>query len=208
VASGPQLNPGDVVCLRDVVGNEVAWAWPAAVVADDGDTLVAAQLLGGVGMVPEGYPDDRRRVIEQAVSRSWTLVPLAWRFTNVLHVLTAGQWWSTKLMWDAASGEFLCWYVDLRVPIVRRGCNVDSRDLQLDLVVGLDGSWTWKDEDHLALAVDAGFISAEEHAAVEATRPVIVAAVEAKGFPFDDSLRDWRPDGLALPVLHEKWARP
>lgn len=196
---------GSTVCLRDVNHGQVVFAWPLVIVEDTPSFLLAAQLDGAVGMVPDGYPHDPRRLVEQASAREWLLVERPWQSTNCLHVFETGTWWSTRLMWDADTGKFMCWYVDFRLPVTRTDGRVDSKDLQLDVVMSPDGSWTWKDETHFALAVKAGFIHEDQRAAVEAARGQVVARIERREFPFDDSLVDWTPDGLSVPTLPADW---
>ena len=110
-------------------------------------------------------------------------------------------------MWSAETSEFLCWYIDFRVPLVHSGDSLNTRDLQLDIVVSPDGSWHWKDEDHYQSSIDIGFISEEERAAVDASRDSAVADIEAKRFPFDDSLIDLTLP-LDAPSLPPTWATP
>lgn len=109
-------------------------------------------------------------------------------------------------MWSADSGEFLCWYVDFRRPVVRRGRFLDTRDLALDVVVDPGGEWRWKDEDQYRYGVASGFIDGDEHAAVEAAREVVLEAIAARRFPFDDSLLTAElPQPERLPSLEQDW---
>jgi protein associated with RNAse G/E len=198
---------GSIRCLRDIHHEQVAFAWPVTVVGGDRDHLLAAQLAGSVGMVPDGYPDDLDRVLQQVDSGVWHVRERAWQWTNCLHVLQPDQWWGTSLMWTAATGEFLCWYVDFRAPLVRSGDSLNTRDLQLDIVISPDGTWQWKDEDHYQFSVDTGFISADERAAVDASRESVVAQIEAGRFPFDGALADFALPA-ELPTLPPGWADP
>ena len=197
---------GSVSCLRDIHHDQVVSAWPVTVVGGDTDHVLAAQLAGSIGMAPAGYPADLRRVREQATHQTWSVVECEWLSTNCLHVIQPDQWWGTRLMW-AATGEFLCWYVDFRVPVTLStdGLSADTRDLQLDIVVTENGTWSWKDEDHFRYAIDAGIISREERDAVSASREAVVAEIEARRFPFDQSLLDM-PKLAELPALPETWA--
>ena len=43
------------------------------------------------------------------------------------------------------------WYVNLEEPWRASSLGWDTRDLALDIVVSRDGSWRWKDEDHLSV---------------------------------------------------------
>ena len=194
-------------CIRDIYDGQVAWAWPVSVVGGGQDYLLAAHLAGSVGMVPEGYPNDLHRLLEQVSSGIWCPVALTWQQTNCLHVVQPDRWWGTRLMWDAETDEFLCWYIDFRLPVVRSGEALNTRDLALDIVVRPDGQWRWKDEDHYQFSLDMGYINGAEHAAVEAARELVVAEIEERRFPFTDDLLDWQLPA-ELPSLPETWATP
>jgi hypothetical protein len=202
------LDVGTTACLRDEHHGQVVWAWPVTVerAIDRGEEhLVVSQLAGATGMVPEGYPDDLPRVLDQAATRQWNLVPHVWTFTHCLHVVQLGQWWGARLMWTE-TGDFLCWYVDFRTPVSvskRLRC-ITTRDLQLDIVVTPDGSWSWKDEDHLEIAYDMGVVTRTERQSVEEARDEVIAAIEAKIFPFDGSYVDWKPSS-GPPPLVQSW---
>lgn len=198
---------GAVRCVRDIHNDQVVFAWPVEMQGRGDGYVLAAQLAGSVGMVPEGYPDDLHHILEQVSTGEWSIVEREWLWTNCLHVLQPDQWWGTQLMWSADTGEFLCWYVDFRLPLVASGDSLNTRDLQLDIVVSPDGSWRWKDEDHYQLAIDLGYISSEERHAVESSRDEAVAAIKAGRFPFDGSLLDWQPPA-SLPMLPPTWAVP
>ena len=194
-------------CVRDIHKGQVVFAWPVEVQGGGDGHVLAAQLAGSVGMVPEGYPDDLHRVLEQVSTGEWSVVEREWRWTNCLHVLQPERWWGTQLMWAADTGELLCWYVDFRLPLVASGDSLNTRDLQLDIVVSPDGSWRWKDEDHYQFAIDLGYISSDERDGVERSRDEVVAAIEAGRFPFDGSLLDWQPP-TSMPTLPSTWAVP
>lgn len=202
------LDVGETACFRDEHQGQVVWAWPVTVerAIDRGDEhLALSQLAGATGMVPEGYPEDLARVLEQSARRQWTLVPYVWRATNCLHVVQLEQWWGARIMWTEA-GDFLCWYVDFRLPVSiaeAQRC-VTTRDLHLDVVVMPDGSWSWKDEDHLEAATESGAISAAERRSVEDAREKVTSAIDAGAFPFDGSYLDWRPS-RAAPELVPDW---
>ena len=173
----------------------VAYAWPVEPVASSSEAVVVGLATGTRGLVPVGYPEDKELLDEQAHRGEFRHVERVWDTTNCLHVFQTGQWWGTRLMWDAPSGDFLCWYVDFLRPVVSHGTFVDSRDLSLDIVVFPDGSMLWKDEDRYAEKVDAGLISEDERLQVEVARAHAVDAIEARRFPFDGAYLDWTPDG-------------
>ena len=186
---------GSTWCMRFFHAGVVAFAWPVEPVASGTDATVVGLTAGSVGLVPIGYPGDSGLLDEQALRGEFDHVPRTWESTNCLHVFQPNQWWGTRLMWDAATGEFLCWYVDFLTPVQVHGSFVDSRDLSLDIVVLPDGTIIWKDEDRYAHKIDIGLINDNERAHVEVARDHAVAAIEDHRFPFDGSHLDWQPDG-------------
>lgn len=187
--------------MRFLHAGVVAFAWPVEPIASDTDAIVVGLVAGSRGLVPVGYPDDLATLDQQALRGEFDHVARTWESTNCLHVFQPNQWWGTRLMWDAATGNFLCWYVDFLRPVQKHGTFVDTRDLSLDIVVLPDGTFIWKDEDRYAHKINCGLIDDEEQAGVELARGHAVAAIQGRSFPFDGSFRDWRPDGRlrALP---------
>lgn len=186
---------GSTWCMRFFHAGVVAFAWPVELIESNDDATVVGLTAGSNGLVPIGYPGDSERLDEQALRGKFEHVPRTWESTNCLHVFQPNQWCGTRLMWDAETGNFLCWYVDFLTPIQVHGSCVDSRDLSLDIVVLPDGASIWKDEDRYAHKVRIGLIDDEERTHVDLARDHVVAAIEDRRFPFDGSYSDWQPDG-------------
>lgn len=186
---------GATWCMRFFHSGVVAFAWPVEPVASSSDAVVVGLATGTAGLVPVGYPEDKDLLDDQARRGEFRHVERIWDTTHCLHVFQPDQWWGTRLMWDASTGEFLCWYVDFLRPVHSHGSFVDSRDLSLDIVVFPDGSILWKDEDRYAEKINLGLISDEERSNVDRARADAVAAIEHRQFPFDETYLDWRPDG-------------
>lgn len=133
----------------------------------------------------------------------WDLVESAWSRWNTLFLHAPGEWRATWVMWSPR-WEFLGWYVNLQEPLWRTCWGFDIRDLQLDILVAPDRSWRWKDEDDFARSIECGLISAANAQATRASGMEAIAGVEAGAPPFDDSVKDWRPDPRrTMPALPE-----
>ncbi len=206
--SGVHYSAGETIIARDIADGVVLFAWPLRVVDDDDRRLLAAQMPGSVGKVTRGYPSDPAVLLEQLMSGSPALDDLVWSRTLALGVFQPMQWWSTRLMWDAETRDFICYYVDFLRPVARWGRCLDKLDLGLDLVAVGDGTWSWKDEDHLPLVRAAGWLddAAERH--LDLARQEVVAAVEHGAFPFDGSLLELRPSPADPPQLLPDWDAP
>ena len=62
------------------------------------------------------------------------------------------------------------WYVNLEEPLRRSPVGFDTLDHKLDVIVELDGSWRWKDEDQLVDIIERGLLDPQEES-VCARRP-------------------------------------
>jgi hypothetical protein len=181
---------------------------PVTVLADDerglvlwlahGTPTIAACLPGGV---------DLRAVSKREMfGERWETAPRTWT-NNVLMVLPPDVPWA---VWSFFSpdGEFLHWYANLQSPYLRRPAAVDIVDHQLDLVVSPDHSVEWKDEDEIAAAVDAGWLSRAEAEVVYAEAHRLAALAKAGDPPFTADLHTLRPGALPIPDLPPGWASP
>ena len=77
----------------------------------------------------------------------------------------------------------------------------DTEDHILDIWVERDGTWRWKDEDELEVALETGFVTPEEAAAIRAEGERVVAE-----WPFPTGWEDWEPDpSWPVPRLPAGW---
>jgi predicted RNA-binding protein associated with RNAse of E/G family len=107
---------------------------------------------------------------------------------------------SLSVLWDA-EWNFRSWYVDLQEPLRRTRLGFDTRDQALDVVVEPDGTWHWKDEDHLAELTRLGAFTAAESAAIRAEGQRVIDAR-----PWPTGWEEWRPDpAWSLPMLPPDW---
>jgi len=96
-------------------------------------------------------------------------------------------------IWDE-DWAFQEWYVNLQLPLRRTRFGFDTADNVLDLVIGRDLTWRWKDEHELEQAVRLGRFSAAEAEAVRLEGERAVVTLEAREWPFDRDWSGWRPD--------------
>ena len=81
--------------------------------------------------------------------------------------------------------EFLGWYVNLEEPWRETPLGFDSTDHLLDVVVDPDRSWRWKDEDHLAQAVEVGLFSQKRADEFRSEGERVIKRIEAWSAPFE-----------------------
>jgi hypothetical protein len=151
------------------------------------------------------FHDGRRLKIPQT---EFELAPL--RYEEEIHVLSF-SWpatWYAVLLFLRPDGSAHSWYVNLEEPLRRTELGFDTLDHELDVIVELDGSWRWKDEDDLAESIRRGVIPAEEEPRLRADGERAVRRIVDREPPFDRDWSAWRPDPTwPLPVLPEGWDR-
>lgn len=220
VAGMVPLTPGATTLLRGLVDGRVWQVQPATVLADvPGDPhapgYTALALVPGTVCVVTTSTSSRIRhgssrsyQWDEIPARDWGWSRHVWFGTHVVMHLRQGDWFALWEMRDAA-GELVQWYVNFQDPVrrSRRGF-VDTRDLELDLVVRPDGQRTWKDRDDFDDGCRHGVIDGERRAGVLAAATELEAWLDAGG-----SLRDRYPSGpsfaddVPAPLLHG-WIDP
>jgi hypothetical protein len=188
---------GDTVLLRSMYRGRVRWALPQFLVEETPDHVVLFSPIGTVGRRPDFSLLD---YLEQFRTREWSHVEHAWREFHRLRITDWGRAHSLSLLWNA-DWNFRSWYVDLQEPLRPTLLGFDTQDQALDVVVEPDGSWQWKDEDHLAQLTRLGVFSATESAAIRAEGQRVIAER-----PWPTGWEDWRPDPTwARPTLPPDW---
>jgi hypothetical protein len=148
-----RFSPGRLVERREVLHGRPWSVIPMRVVADDGD-LLALHLAEGT---PLAFPD------HPYGPHPWSYTD-RWLDTDVLMLHRPGDGYAVWGFFRA--GVRSGWYVNFQRPLVRRSGGVDTLDHGVDIVVGADGRWEWKDRDHVAEQVATGRLTAAEAEAV------------------------------------------
>jgi hypothetical protein len=193
-----RLRPGDPVLVRSIYRSQVRWTFPHTFVGNE-DGVVALLLRPGTRgkwlrrdpggrylarWIGDDPPDDH-----------------VWERNRILWLARPGAAHSLGLFWDEATDEFRGWYVQLQDPLRRSRLGFDTMDHALDVWIGPDGSWTWKDEDDLSEAEALGVFTPQEAAEVRAEGDRVLAAR-----PWPTGWEDWRPDPRwQLPELPPGW---
>ncbi len=125
--------------------------------------------------------------------------PLTWQDNDVLIWMPPDAAHSVWWLWDAHTGGFAGWYVNLEAPSVRWDdgdvAGVDTADHALDVLVAPDRTWRWKDEEEFASRTGHPlYWSAPEADAIRAEGERLAKRAEAEAFPFDGSWLDFHPD--------------
>jgi Protein of unknown function (DUF402) len=190
---------GDWILLRSVYRERVRWGFMHRVIASGTESLVVYLPPGSPGASMGRDPDGR--YLERWV-RGDPPVPHAWERSHVVKLLRPSEAHTLELFWDEAWG-FSGWYVNLQTPLTRTVFGFDTTDLALDVTVGPDATWAWKDEDDFAEAIALGVLTDAQAADVRAEGERVVVALPDL---LPTGWEGWRPDpGWALPELPDGW---
>jgi hypothetical protein len=159
------------------------WTLPVTVAADEPGELA----LWIAPASPMGRPVPRIVPVPRLAAGTWEAVETTWAGSGVLMLRRPDTRHALWHFWNEDS-SFRGWYVNLE-DWWRDDEGVDAYDHQLDIWIQADGTWEWKDEDHLAESVEAGIFTAPEAAAIRAEGERVLAE-----WPFPTGWEDWRPD--------------
>ena len=201
-------NTGEIVMWRGIFRSRVWHAQSMIVVRDTPQEIALALLPDAEAVTPEGYANgkqqDKRRWFFK--DKPWKLERHSWHTNRVLCLVEPGKYYATMLFWGAASGEFLCYYMNFQLPCRRGAHALDSLDLDLDLIIYPDFRLEWKDLDDYQSAIAHGVILSEWTQAIEADKSEIERKIAKREYPFDGRWLDWKPDpGWAPPKLPADW---
>lgn len=189
--------PGETVLLRGIVESRVRWALPHTFVADEDGRVALYCRPGTVGRRPRGAFVD---FPEQLLTGDWQIHDQVWHTHQVLRLTPLEASHSLDLYWNEA-GDFRGWYVNLQERLRSSRFGFDTRDHALDITVAPDGTWAWKDEDHLERLAELGVYTAEQARQFRAEGQRVLAER-----PWPTGWEDWRPDpSWPLPALPDGW---
>jgi hypothetical protein len=189
--------PGDAIVRREVWHGEPKLGWGGRVV-EDSPSLLALYM-------PEGSPlefdDDFFGAPHPWANRD------RWHGHGVLQLQRPGEMHAVWVFWHGPEREFRGWYVNVQEPFRRTRRGFDTQDLELDLVVSLDGTWTYKDDELLERWVERGRWSPAEIAAIRREGAAVGDELDAGRRWWSDDWAAWEPDDAwVVPELPPDWA--
>lgn len=182
---------GELVVRREVLSDGRPWqASPVRVVEDSVRWLVTYLPSGAPLEFPEGcFPTESGR-------HPWD--PGAgghrWEGHGVLMVQRPGEHYACWHFWEASERRFAGWYLNLQEAFRRTPIGYDTQDLELDVVIDLDGTWRFKDRELLQRRVEEGRFTAEEVGAILTLGDRIADDLDAGRRWWGDRWVDWEPD--------------
>lgn len=158
------------------------WAVRAVELVHCTPELIVLWYPAGSGFaVPQGYFDNNdlfQKNRWQIAQQGWQLKQGHWQKNNVLIVKVPERYYSVQLFQDAASGEFLGYYINFELPYTASDLGYDTLDLDLDLMVYPDGKIQWKDVEEYDNAVANGDIGADWSEQVELAKADVMARLK------------------------------
>jgi hypothetical protein len=200
--------PGDVITWRGIYRNRVWHAMPTFVVKDGLHELVLAIKPGAECMVEANYARRKKNGKRRwdFKHEDWTLETFVWHTNRLLFLLEPQKYYATILFWHNASNNFLCYYINFQLPFERRGCGIDTLDLDLDLIINPDFSQEWKDLDDYQKAIDSGVMFSDWVEGIENSKREVLQRIQKRQYPFDGAWINWMPDpSWQPPTLPENW---
>jgi Protein of unknown function (DUF402) len=188
---------GDAVVRREVWRGEPKVGW-GGIVVEDSPSLLALYMPEGS---PLAFADDFF-----GQSHPWSHRD-RWHGHGVLQLQQPGEMHAVWVFWHRPGREFRGWYVNLQEPFRRTRRGFDTQDLELDIVIDLDGAWTYKDDELLEEAVARGRWTRPEIAAIRREGAAVAAELAAGRRWWSDDWATWEPDGSwSMPKLPADWA--
>jgi hypothetical protein len=201
---------GETIVVQEVWRGRVWAARPMRVIHDDGDTVALwfpKRTRWKVPRTPPTRPRPETRAERFAAMlelEDWVLQDFEWDVDSVW-LCRAGAWHTVRVGWRERWDPW-GWYVNLEEPFRRTERALQTMDLMLDVIVEMDRSWRWKDEDELDALVGAELIAEPTAERVRSEARGVIARVEANGPPFSEPWHEWRPDpSWPLPELPVGW---
>lgn len=205
--------PGTQVVMRGIVHNRVWIAHSVTVVQDTPDLLITYLTPGAPCKVTQGLIERKWGGVPNGASRwdeqdrgGWKLADWTWQQRRALILMPPDKYYAIFLFWLEGTVEFEGWYVNFQLPFRKTDWTIDTLDLEIDLIIGPDGAWRWKDETEYLDGVNRGSIPADVAAKVEEAREEVLALLASDSPLFDHIWLDWRPDpAWGVPELHLSW---
>lgn len=195
------FEPGRAAALREIWEGRIWSARPVTVVQDAEEQITLFTPAGAHWMAP--FRDGRRLKIQEP---EFELVEQPYK-AHVLSFAWPGSSAAVLLFYESDWSPSN-WYINLEDPLRRSPVGFDTLDHKLDVIMELDGSWRWKDEDQLAQIVERGLLHPEDEKRLRAEAEDAVRRILQHEQPFDRDWFGWRPDpSWRAPALPAGWDR-
>lgn len=210
--TNPNLwNEGDSIILRGVYDHHPTYVQSVRVVKDTPEETALLVLPGAECAVPSGYihhahDSSKWDRWQETMSNSMQLEKFIWHTNRFLILLEPEKFYSTIYIWNAASDEFVCYYINFQLPYRRTQLGFDTLDLDLDIVIETSHEWQWKDVEEYEHGIRSGGIQSDWIKNIERAQTEVFTRIENRAYPLNAHWMDWRPDPTwSAPSLPEYW---
>ena len=132
--------------------------------------------------------------------------PYTWHTNRLLILLHPEKYYASYYFWEAATNQFLCYYVNFQLPFHRSEIGFDTFDLELDIVIEPTFEWHYKDEEEYRIGMESGILLDDWIQAIHIAKPEVFDKLAKRQYPFDGAWLDWKPDpNWTPPTLPENW---
>lgn len=185
---------GEAIVRREVWHGRPVGAWAGIVVRDEPELLA----LWMPSESPLAFTDDFFGAPHPWSGRD------RWYGHGVLQLQRPGDAYA---VWHGRGPQLDGWYVNLQEPFRRTARGFDTLDSVLDVVVALDGSWYWKDDEELEEWVERGRYTAAKVDAIRREGGRVAADLDAGRRWWSDDWLVWEPDPQwPVPELPAEWS--
>jgi hypothetical protein len=197
--TGRRFEPGEVVVRREILRDEVWFAFSTICVEDSPD-LLALFLPTGTRF---GYPETG---VFPAGRHPWQPHHDRWSGHGKLMLHRPGEAHSIDVFWSGPDRAFAGWYFNLQDPFRRTPIGIDTLDHELDIYwpAGAD-RYVWKDVEMFEQRLTEGRYPGMADA-IRAEGDRIAALLDAGHRWWDEGWASWQPDpGWQPPDLPDNW---
>jgi hypothetical protein len=182
--------------------------WPWRVFSAVASVVVEHHPARTVLWIPEGapvrWPPGRRVTIPELAEGRWSYEERRW-YGSRLMISERDTAHSVYAHWGK-DGAFVGWYVNLEDQWRASPIGFDTTDHLLDIWIEPDRTWRWKDEDHLAEAVEIGLFTLDQAEQIRREGERAIERIEAWTKPFDEGWEHWSSDPTwSQPSIPEGW---
>ena len=187
------MQPGDVVVRREIWRGLPWAALPVVVIEDSQDVLVVHVQVG----TPLGFVYDHPLGVH-----AWSRAD-RWQGIDIVMAQRPSEAHGAWFFGGKST------YINLQDPFRRTSIGFDTFDHELDIVVATDGTWAFKDQEHLAsFAARARFTQGEVEA-IEAEGQRVGASIDDGTAWWLERRHEWStwtpPSGWPKPDLSDAW---
>ena len=204
-------NEGDNILLRGVYNGHATYVKSVRVVKDTPEETVLLIWPGAECAVPNGYIHHAHDTAQwdrwaETLANTMNLENFIWHTNRFLILLEPEKFYASIYIWEAATDEFLCYYINFQLPYRRSRLGFDTLDLDLDLVIEPTYQWQWKDVDEYEHGIRSGGIKLEWVTEIEHAKKEVFARLENREYPLNADWLNWRPNpNWSAPSLPENW---